>query len=487
LIGEDDAPDNGDTSDLLAGNPGDNNGGENPDDSGGNPLIGDNPQTHAQRAFAAFQQQHPEAAAVAFQQQENSGNILRGFLSGEIDSYSLGNVSLGGIEGAVYEARRERGRNGGVRIILAARRIIRTTRAGCEAAAAVESPCAAFIPDAETMVTATRGSTQNGDRTTIEVPDWQAGGIQGCGPDGRCSPVWIYNEAATEATHRKGQGLIEVIYESSYGEPFKLSGVTSPPGRVSLADIGKDYLSPAQEDVDLRAGEELANVPVLTDEYTNDRDAPAVHVQHLSYANLGIWLLDNTFDDDGDGTNLNNADDGLHYAYRLLTDNRVSSVPSSGSASYDLEADIIYKGERFYPDNDGLVASGKLNADFGANTLSGKIRMRGDTRDYSNYFGGSTLSSGGTIPDLSFMTLTIGGMIASDGTFSGDVADGGGLIAGFFADLDGVTGGEFSGAFFDAADYDPTTDGAPAEVGGTFSITDTNGETLSGGFLGAKR
>jgi hypothetical protein len=62
-----------------------------------------------------------------------------------------------------------------------------------------------------------------------------------------------------------------------------------------------------------------------------------------------------------------------------------------------------------------------------------------------------------------------------------------GLNGGFFADLNGRTGGEFSGAFYDAADYDPTTDGAPAEVGGTFSITDSMGETLSGGFLGAKR
>jgi hypothetical protein len=222
-------------------------------------------------------------------------------------------------------------------------------------------------------------------------------------------------------------------------------------------------------------------VPILTDEYTDDRDAPVVHVQHLSYANLGIWLLDNTFDDDGDGTNLNNADDGLDYAYRLLTDNRVSSLPTSGSASYDLEADIVYKGERFYPDNDGI--SSNLDADFGAGTINGSLFLQGMQQDH---IGGNTLSSGSVIPmdTQSFINFR-NGAIAADGTFRGQVTAN--TAFGFFADLNGRGGGEFRGAFFDAADYDSTTDGAPAEVGGTFSITDSMGETLQGGFLGAKR
>jgi hypothetical protein len=100
-----------------------------------------------------------------------------------------------------------------------------------------------------------------------------------------------------------------------------------------------------------------------------------------------------------------------------------------------------------------------------------------------NYIGGNTLSSGTAIPNTILRLTFENGRISNEGIFSGDLSVVG---VGFTGDLNGRTGGEFSGAFFDAADYGPATD-APAEVGGTFSITDSMGETLSGGFLGAKR
>jgi hypothetical protein len=262
--------------------------------------------------------------------------------------------------------------------------------------------------------------------------------------------------------------------------PMKITGVVTPPAQIALENIAADYLAPARDDMDLRGGGEDPNVPLLVDEYTDAAGMPVVHIQHLSYANLGLWLLDNTFDDDGDSTILNNADDGLHYEYRLLMDNRVSSVPSSGSATYQLEGDIVYKGERFYPDT---ATSGEysLTADFAARTISGALGIEEATATLDNI--GSTLSSGLAIPAFTNMNLAFNAAIGSDGTFSGEMRVEQG--DGFFFDFNRFDTGELNGAFFDAADYDPST-AAPAEIGATFSVTDTMGETLRGGFIGAR-
>jgi hypothetical protein len=285
-----------------------------------------------------------------------------------------------------------------------------------------------------------------------------------------------------------GAGKPQFPHLRTSGEPTtKITGVTAPPAHpapLALENIAADYLAPAQDDVDLRPGGEEATVPIRVDEYTDAAGAPAVHVQHLSYANLGLWLLDNTFDDDGDGTNLNNADDGLHYDYRLLDDNRVSSVPTSGSTEYEIEADIVYKGERFYPDT-AYSGSFFFTVDFAAQTIIGALGIEEGAIGEPDQYGGGIISNGGTIPASTGLELNLIDVVFDgSGAISGKMRVGLGDV--FFDPIHGREG-PLNGAFFDAADYDPSTDGAPAEVGGAFQITDSNGEIMRGGFLGVKQ
>ena len=271
-------------------------------------------------------------------------------------------------------------------------------------------------------------------------------------------------------------------------------GVPAADATMVVADIEADYGAAAQtEDADadnnnrLRPGLEVAEVPIVVDEYTAD-DAPTVYVQRLSYARFGMWLLDGTFDDDGDGTDLNNADDGLDIVYRLLDDNRIigrANLPSSGAARYKTEADFVYKGERFYPhavNNDGRSA---FRVNFGTGGIAMMMIIGFSTQAGLDdlYDGSSALNDGTALDDSSSLLLSFGGNIRDDGAFGGGASGSDG--AGFFADLSDSVG-TFSGAFFDAADYEASTGGAPAEIGGVFEIPDSNGEVLKGGFLGKR-
>ena len=245
---------------------------------------------------------------------------------------------------------------------------------------------------------------------------------------------------------------------------------TITPAINSLADISSAYPAPVSGD---RPGGEHPQVPIMTSVYIDNAQTIAtVFVQHLSHAHLGIWAMDNTFDDDNDGTDFNNADDGLDYQYRWLSDNQIANLPATGLYEYLVEADVIYKGRRFYPDNVGEVNY------FQVSFYDGTVEM---TR--LDIFGGITDYDPDDLGEGGALHLGFRGTISADGTFSGSVEEN--LAAtGFFSSLEGQTGGTFSGAFFDAADYDPTTDGAPAEVGGIFEILDADREKLTGGFLG---
>ena len=273
-----------------------------------------------------------------------------------------------------------------------------------------------------------------------------------------------------------------------------IGGVAPPPDNPTLAGIAALYYEPAiRGNSDLRAGGEGFHIPyngapVVTDQYNAAAGVPAVRVQRLTYAHLGLWLMDNTFDDDGDGVNLNNDDDGLAIEYRLLADNRIRDLPAAGSATYAIEGDFIYKGERFYPDSSAY--GNAFRADFGKKTLKGRISVGTINSDQArDTLGGdgAHFSSGrltaGLIPFISIKFSS--GDIAADGRFAG-VAEIVPFTLGFFGDFKNGDRGVFSGAFFDAADYAPSPTNAPAEVGGVFAIADKNGETLSGGFLGSK-
>ena len=240
---------------------------------------------------------------------------------------------------------------------------------------------------------------------------------------------------------------------------------------TTLADLNAYNTPAALAANQIRAGEESASVGPITGFRYDDADGiPRVLVERLDYANLGIWI-----DGDIDA-------DFADFDFALLDENVVTPpTTTSGipTATYALEGEMTYNGNRFYPD-------GALMADFANAEVSGEISL--DGQEAADDFGGTTLADG-TTAITNGDNLTLGLNAAG---ISGDAFSGTGNLAivaasGFFASLNGVSTGTYSGRFNDAASYvggDAAT-AAPQEVSGIFGgITDANGNALNGGFLG---
>ena len=238
---------------------------------------------------------------------------------------------------------------------------------------------------------------------------------------------------------------------------------------TDLADLNA-YNSPTALSVEARrAGQVSADVgPITGSQYNDADDNPRVLVERLDYAHLGIGI----------NGNIDDAD----FVFATLDENVVTPpTTTSGipTATYALEGEMTYNGNRFYPD-------GALMADFANAEVSGEISL--DGQEAADDFGGTTLADGTTaITNSDNLTL---GLNAAG--ISGDAFSGTGNLAivaasGFFASLNGVSTGTYSGRFNDAASYvggDAAT-AAPQEVSGIFGgITDANGNALNGGFLG---
>ena len=215
-----------------------------------------------------------------------------------------------------------------------------------------------------------------------------------------------------------------------------------------------------------------ATLPITGFQYNDPFGNPRVLVERLDYAHLGIGI----------NGNIDDAD----FVFATLDENVVtpSILPT---ATYALEGEMTYNGNRFYPD-------GELVADFANARIGGEISLDGSEAD--DDFGDTTFADG-TTPITNGDNLILGlgdvsdatdfGVISSDasgftGLFSGalDII----TAEGFFLSLDGISTGTYSGRFNDdTASYIGAA--APQEVSGIFGgITDANGNALNGGFLG---
>ena len=161
--------------------------------------------------------------------------------------------------------------------------------------------------------------------------------------------------------------------------------------------------------------------------------------------------------------------------------------PILPTATYALEGEMTYNGNRFYPD-------GELMADFANARIGGEISLAGE--EAADDFGGTTFADG-TTPITNSDNLTLGLGDVSDAANSGDILNddlgfSGALniitAEGFFSSLSGRPTGTYSGRFND--DTDSYVGGneataAPQEISGIFGgITDANNNELKGGFLG---
>ena len=239
------------------------------------------------------------------------------------------------------------------------------------------------------------------------------------------------------------------------------------------------YTVPTALSVDeIREGEDSADVGDITGFQYNDADGnPRVLVEKLRYAHLGIGI--------------NGDIDDANFDFAHLNENVATPPTTLGDATYALEGEMTYNGNRFYPD-------GELMADFINARIGGEISLAGSEAD--DDFGGTTFADGTTdITNGDNLTLGLGDV--SDATNSGNILrDASGftglfsgalnIIAaeGFFLSLDGISTGTYSGRFNDAASYNmamTTPTAAPLEVSGIFGgIADTSGNELKGGFLG---
>ena len=246
----------------------------------------------------------------------------------------------------------------------------------------------------------------------------------------------------------------------------------------------------------MRAGEESADVGDITGVQYNDADGnPRVLVERLQYAQLGIGINGDIADADFDFAHLNEnvvppptpsstiAGAAADTMVRAIAFNGINP-PTFPTATYALEGEMTYNGNRFYPD-------GELMADFVNARIGGEISL--DGAEAADDFGGTTFADG-TTPITNSDNLTLGLGDVSDAANSGDILDddlgfSGALniitAEGFFASLSGT--GTYRGRFNDDADYvgGNAATAAPQEISGIFGgITDANNNELKGGFLG---
>ena len=261
---------------------------------------------------------------------------------------------------------------------------------------------------------------------------------------------------------------IFMVDSSANDAVFAVANMLPPVVDGTMLTALNAYATPTALSVEARrAGQVSADVgPITGSQYNDADDNPRVLVERLDYAHLGIRINGDIAAADFDFAHLNEN--------VVTPPTTASTLPT---ATYALEGEMTYNGNRFYPD-------GALMADFANARIGGEISL--DGAEAADDFGGTTFADGTTlITNTDNLTLGLGdvsdaadsGGILGD-VFSGDIS----IIAnGFFASLNGISTGTYRGRFNDAASYV----GAPQEVSGIFeSITDASGNELKGGFLG---
>ena len=238
-----------------------------------------------------------------------------------------------------------------------------------------------------------------------------------------------------------------------------------------------------------------ATLPITGFQYNSPDGNTRVLVETLDHAHLAIRITGDIANADFVFAHLNEnvvtpptpsstiAGAAADTMVRVVAFNGINP-PTFPTATYALEGEMTYNGNRFYPD-------GELMADFANDRIGGEISL--DGAEAADDFGGTTFADGTTtITNSDNLTLGLGDV--SDAANSGDILNddlgfSGALniitAEGFFASLSGT--GDYRGRFNDDADYvgGNAATAAPQEISGIFGgITDANGNELKGGFLG---
>ena len=264
------------------------------------------------------------------------------------------------------------------------------------------------------------------------------------------------------------------------------------------ADLGEDADAMRAGGNDDSGEPSRATLPITGFQYNSRDGNTRVLVEILDYAHLGIQINGNIDDADFVFAHLNEnvvmpptpsstiAGAAADTMVRAIAFNGINP-PTFPTATYALEGEMTYNGNRFYPD-------GALMADFANDRIGGEISL--DGAEAADDFGGITFADG-TTPITNSDNLTLGFGDVSDAANSGDILNddlgfSGALniitAEGFFSSLSGRPTGTYSGRFND--DTDSYVGGneataAPREVSGIFGgITDANNNELKGGFLG---
>ena len=315
-----------------------------------------------------------------------------------------------------------------------------------------------------------------------------------------CAAVTVVMLAAS-GCHKDSFNFDEFTRPTISGPPTNPDDETpGPPDLVvSTTSNLSDFIDASNtQTAGMRAGGISADFGDIRVVQYNDADGnPLAQTESLDYAHLGIGII-------GDiaAANFVYAD----LAENVVTPPTASSTiegaaantmapavafnginpPTLPTATYALEGDMTYNGNRFYPD-------GALMADFANAEISGEISL--DGTETADDFGGTTFADG-TTDITNSDNLTLGLSSAADlGVISGDASGFSGALniitaEGFFSSLSGRPAGDYSGRFND--DTDSYVGGnearaAPQEISGIFGgITDAdnNGNELKGGFLG---
>ena len=276
-----------------------------------------------------------------------------------------------------------------------------------------------------------------------------------------------------------------------------------------LRDLGFEQTDLSEDADAMRAGDpddsdepSRATLPITGHKYTSRDGDTCVLVEMLGRAHLVIRIIGNIDDADFDfallDENVVTPPTTASTIAGAAADTMVRAIAFNGNnppppilptATYALEGEMTYNGNRFYPD-------GELMADFANARIGGEISL--DGAEAEDDFGGTTFADG-TTPITNSDNLTLGFGDVSDAANSGDILNddlgfSGALniitAEGFFSSLSGRPTGTYSGRFND--DTDSYVGGnearaAPQEISGIFGgITDAdnNGNELKGGFLG---
>jgi hypothetical protein len=180
----------------------------------------------------------------------------------------------------------------------------------------------------------------------------------------------------------------------------------------------------------------------------------------LSYSSFGQWSFNDTT------SNKTPAAVGWYAFGTPVT----GTMPTSGTASYSGKADgaVALPGSSAAYTFSGTAT---LNANFGANSITGGITGNNVYNINSSGSGGTSI---GTTNDINFSAGTISGT-GFTGTAAASSTAGTSSV-----NMSGATG-TFRGNF-----YGPVSGGGPAEAGGTFNLSSGSTVMVTGAF-GAKK